>query len=172
MAENMRKTQTPPLTHALCAWCKKVVRKPGKGGKAVEVALSETGYTVEDFAAGGSHGICKACSRKELAQYKKQTKTNPSTAEWQAIIDLFETFHGFDPDTVSLINVKSAKIPKMLMYVGTLEELTYKSDKFDNRKRLYLHKFGNTKPVLAAGPDGRLYIVGGDYVITEKGIEG
>lgn len=172
MAENMKKNPKPPLTHALCAWCQKIVSKPGKGGKPIEVPLSETRYTVADFTEGGSHGICQDCALKERERFKKQMKRNPSTAEWNALIELYKTFHSFDPEGMHVVKVDSDRIPKVLVNIGTFEEVTYRSDKFDGQMRSYTHKFKNERPRLCAGADGRLYIVGGDYVITERGIEG
>lgn len=222
---------------------------PEGGGSPYEIPLAESGFTVQDFAKGGSHGVCKKCGdllhqeveemkarqenprewsiwkrirkgifepptwavdAKKWAQaeidfyntyyhrrkrkvkgspfavitaiYKKlggrikrrgkATRRNPSTAEWNAIIELFETFHGFEPDKVEIVSVDTDRIPKALVQVGDLVEIVYKSDKFDGKMREYVHTFGKEKPILAAGANGKLYIIGGKYKITSRGIEG
>lgn len=56
--------------------------------------------------------------------------------------------------------------------LGELQEITYRTRKGGDRQLIdYWHTFEGRKPVLAYN-DGGLLIAGGDYVITEHGIEG
>lgn len=219
------------MTMALCAWCHKVVTVKKKGSRpAREIPIAESGFTVGDFGAHGSHGICTACAaelRKEVSAVKnpasnpptwvrdkgkwkeavrlarvsygqkigsrqirniyavivtiyknlggrvtRKVKRNPSESEWQAVVKLFCEFHDFEPTAVVVHKVKTLKIPGVLVSLGDLVEVTYKSGKWDKRQRLYVHKFGKDKPVLAASENGDLFIVGGGYKITSRGIEG
>lgn len=226
----MKKYRKPPATLTLCAWCHKVVTVKKKGSRpAHEIPIVESGFTVGDFGAHGSHGICSSCAVEflkgisrsknpassppswvrdkakwreavKLAQvsyghkigakqvrevyavivniYKnlggrvsRKIKGNPSDDEWQAVVRLFDEFHDFEPTTAVVCKVDSLKIPGVLVSLGDLVEVTYKSNKFDKRSRLYVHKFGADKPVLAASKDGKLFIIGGGYGITSRGIE-
>ena len=63
--------------------------------------------------------------------------------------------------------------PKMLVNLGELRGLIYRSDKEQcGRPRTYIH-FMESPPLLASDPEGKqLYIVGGNYRVTSRGIEG
>jgi hypothetical protein len=63
--------------------------------------------------------------------------------------------------------------PEELVQVGQLRALIYSSDKGrQGRNRTFIH-FMETPPLLACDPQGRqLYIVGGRYRVTRRGIEG
>lgn len=228
--KGVKRNPKPPASVILCAWCQKIVKVLDQGkGVVREIPLSESGFTVKDFALHGSHGICAKCGKRlmkeakalknptsnpppwvrdkakwkeavKLAQlsygqkigskevanvyavivtiYKnlggriaRKTKRNPSEGEWRAVIDLFSEFHDFEPTSVIVHEVESLDIPGVLVRLGDLVELTYKSDKFDKRSRLYVHKFGRDKPTLAVCKNGRLFIVGGGYKVTSRGIE-
>ncbi len=84
----------------------------------------------------------------------------------------YELFHGRPPDAVHLYRVPRL-IPPVLVRVGSLRGLIYRSDKWHpGLERDYIH-FMQDPPVLACSPDGRrLFIVGGSYEVTERGIEG
>ncbi len=59
-----------------------------------------------------------------------------------------------------------------LVELGTLEAVTYSADKNDGLVD-YFHEFGRKKPVLALDPKtNRLHIVGGGYVVEDRGIVG
>jgi hypothetical protein len=64
-------------------------------------------------------------------------------------------------------------IPRVLVHVGELRGLIYASDRGRRGvKRTYVH-FMEHPPILACNPRGdRLYVVGGRYRITRRGIEG
>ena len=64
-------------------------------------------------------------------------------------------------------------MPKMLVQLGHLRGLIYSSDKDScGHQKTYIH-FMNTPPRLACDPQGtQLYILGGRYRITRRGIEG
>lgn len=55
--------------------------------------------------------------------------------------------------------------------LGKLHAVTYESNKFDGKKKLYEHEFGDPRPSLVTSPEGKgLYVVGGGFEITPDGI--
>ncbi len=85
---------------------------------------------------------------------------------------LFERFHNF-PAGGHVIERCPRVIPEVLTHVGELRGLIYSSDRWSpGRPRTYIH-FMETPPRLASSPEGtQLYIVGGRYRVTPRGIEG
>lgn len=85
---------------------------------------------------------------------------------------LFERFHSFAPPQV-LRRPCRRLMPNVLVKLGHLRGLIYSSDKEQcGRPRTFIH-FMETPPLLASDANGRqLYIVGGDYRVTSRGIEG
>jgi hypothetical protein len=85
---------------------------------------------------------------------------------------LFERFHSFMPPQVTRSACRRV-IPPVLMRVGELCGLIYRSDRGQcGSPRTFIH-FMEAPPVLACDPDGKqLYVVGGRYRVTRKGIEG
>jgi hypothetical protein len=64
-------------------------------------------------------------------------------------------------------------MPKALTQLGRLRAVIYRSDRRQQgRPRTFIHFF-DTPPRLTCSPDGRrLYLVGGRYRVTSRGIEG
>ena len=86
--------------------------------------------------------------------------------------ELFERFHSFaSPKT--LRRQCPRLMPRVLVNLGELRGLIYRSDKEQcGRPRTFIH-FMETPPLLASDPEGKqLYIVGGNYRVTARGIEG
>jgi hypothetical protein len=85
---------------------------------------------------------------------------------------LFERFHSFPPDR-DLRRRCRRLMPKVLVNLGELRGLIYRSDKEQcGRPRTFIH-FMETPPLLATDASGKqLYIVGGNYRVTSRGIEG
>lgn len=86
--------------------------------------------------------------------------------------ELFERFHSFAPDR-NLRRQCRRLMPKVLVNLGELRGLIYRSDKEQcGRPRTFIH-FMETPPLLASDESGKqLYIVGGNYRVTSLGIEG
>jgi hypothetical protein len=87
-------------------------------------------------------------------------------------IALYREFNRFGPARV----VKLAQrriIPPVVVELGELVGLIYRSDKGQpGRLRTYIH-FMEDPPRLVSNADGsQLYIVGGSYRVTRRGIEG
>jgi len=147
------------------------VRDKAKWKRAVDLATVSYGKKIGRKQVREIYAVIIAIYRNLGGRVKRKAKSNPSPKEWDALVALFNEFHGFEPTEVTVLNMPSLTIPTALVKLGELSEVTYKSAKFDGRQRLYVHKFKNSRPVLAASADGRLFIVGGDYKITERGIE-
>ena len=86
--------------------------------------------------------------------------------------ELFERFHSFAPPKM-LRRRCPRLLPRVLVNLGELRGLIYSSDKEQcGRPRTFIH-FMETPPLLATDPKGKqLYIVGGNYRVTSRGIEG
>jgi hypothetical protein len=84
----------------------------------------------------------------------------------------FHLFHCFDPESVVRTHYRR-HIPKVLVQLGYLRGLIYSSDKgARGQRRTYIH-FMERPPRLTCNPEGtQLYIIGGRYRITPRGIEG
>jgi hypothetical protein len=67
----------------------------------------------------------------------------------------------------------SRVIPKVLVKLGHLRGLIYSSDRGSPMcDRTYIH-FMETPPLLVCDPEGKqLYVIGGNYRVTNRGIEG
>lgn len=86
--------------------------------------------------------------------------------------DLFERFHCYSSDRVLRTHC-SRTIPELLVHVGELRGLIYRSDRGQRgQPRTFVH-FLETPARLACDVPGRqLYILGGYYRVTPRGIEG
>ena len=84
----------------------------------------------------------------------------------------FRLFHCFAPGQVVRAHCRRL-IPKVLVHLGSLRGLIYSSDKqTPKQQRTYIH-FMKTPARLACNPEGtQLYIIGGRYRVTPRGIEG
>ena len=84
---------------------------------------------------------------------------------------LFRRWSGFP--AARAFRSRCPRNPPVLVQLGRLKGVIYSSDKGEgNRVRTYIH-FMETPPLLASDPAGRqLYVIGGNYRVTERGIEG
>ena len=93
----------------------------------------------------------------------------------EALASYVETHWGEMPDEV--ITVDGAELaPKgTLVTLGELTEATYRTTKGGGELTDYVHTFGETgedRPLLAYDEGFRLFLVGGGYTVTSRGIEG
>ena len=93
-----------------------------------------------------------------------------SSKKINAAIDLFESFTGEKPEYLDRVNLP---VDNVAMAIGHCDGVMYETVR-DGRTEKYIHKFKKgSRPVLAVSSDGKqLYILGGDYHFTERGIEG
>jgi hypothetical protein len=85
---------------------------------------------------------------------------------------LYQRFNGFAPTRVRTVR-HSRLMPPVVVQLGELRGLIYRSDKYKpSEPSTYLH-FMEAPAILASNPEGtQLYVVGGDYRVTSRGIEG
>ena len=81
----------------------------------------------------------------------------------------FEAFTGHRAQNIRKIKVPS--YPKAALAVGPCLGIMYSTVR-DGRAEKYVHRFGaKSRPLLAASADGtQLYLLGGAYNFTERGI--
>jgi hypothetical protein len=88
--------------------------------------------------------------------------------------DFYKGFHwGNEPK--KLVSASVSKLPKVATELGELVTVTYKTRKGSEPPTYYEHEFGEEggkRPKLVADVDNKkLHVVGGDYTITDAGIE-
>lgn len=100
------------------------------------------------------------------------TESERCETDFKSARTLFDTFHSFPPAIVIREPCRRV-IPKVLVHVGELRGLIYRSDKGQKgRPQTYIH-FMENAPRLACDPAGKqLYIIGGNYRVTARGIDG
>jgi hypothetical protein len=83
---------------------------------------------------------------------------------------LYEDFTGAPGRIAGKVSVPP--IDKVLTVVGECEAVAYTAVR-DGERASYQHEFRQkSRPLLAVSPDGkRLYLIGGSYRFTERGIE-
>lgn len=87
-------------------------------------------------------------------------------------MSLYHAFNGFESSQV--VKVQHLRvIPPVVVELGELVGLIYRSDKGQpGRPLTYIHRMENP-PRLVSNIEGtQLYIVGGSYHVTPRGIEG
>jgi hypothetical protein len=85
---------------------------------------------------------------------------------------LYGRFNRFGP--ARLVRVRHPRlIPPVVVELGELVGVVYRSDKWQpGRPRTYIH-FMEDRPRLVSNVAGtQLYVVGGSYRVTRRGIEG
>lgn len=87
-------------------------------------------------------------------------------------LTLYKEFYGFAADIVKIFPT-SRIIPPVVVELGDLRGLIYKSSKWSpGQMRTFIH-FMENPPKLVSNPEGtQLYVIGGSYRITPRGIEG
>jgi len=94
--------------------------------------------------------------------------------ELEDLEEEYANFHwGTRPDRIAQVDVTP---PRTLVGIGELEAVVYRTKKGERRQASWIHELGEdggSKPILAYDPESdQLYIIGGDYKITPRGIEG
>ena len=86
--------------------------------------------------------------------------------------ELFRQFHCFPSRRTTRLPQERA-IPEVLAHVGELRGLIYRSDRGHRGKpRTFVHFF-KLRPQLTCDAHGKqLYILGGNYRVTPRGLEG
>jgi len=93
----------------------------------------------------------------------KQQKIN-------AAIDLFENFTGEKAEYVDRVKLH---VDTVAMAIGYCDAVAYETVR-EGKVERYIHEFEKgDRPILAVSSDGKqLYLLGGDYKFTDRGIIG
>jgi hypothetical protein len=87
-------------------------------------------------------------------------------------IDLYRTFHSVGPSRVRIAG-RSRIMPPIVLDLGELVGVMYRSDKGQpGRPRTYIHRMEDPPRLVSNAEGTQLYIVGGSYRVTHRGIEG
>jgi len=83
--------------------------------------------------------------------------------------DLYQRFSGHDAEVVGKVMVNP--LPRVGVAIGEVDGILYSTVR-DGVLEKYIHKFRKRdKPLFVVAPDGKaLYLVGGNYTFTERGI--
>lgn len=169
------------VSHGICKTCKtdlmQSIKNPA-GSAPLWVKDKKKWLKAQNIISRTYRGNAKPAAHyaMSLQLYKKLggrlAKPNPSARTWDAVIEMFERFRGFEPGEVSAYSYNQA--PRLVACLGELEAVVYRSDKWDGTKRSYIHKFkAKDRPLLATDDTGQnLYIIGGSYTVEEDGIIG
>ena len=86
--------------------------------------------------------------------------------------DTFEQFHCFPPRQINKLPC-ARLIPKVLVHLGELRALVYRSDRGQRgHPRTFVHWMENPTSLACDSHGRQLYILGGNYRVTPRGIEG
>lgn len=98
-----------------------------------------------------------------------RVRRNPRATELQKAIALYESFSGNDAEVVGKVDIPP--VSEVGVVVGTLDGVLYTTNR-DGQTEKYIHQFkAKDKPLLVVSPDGeQMWIVGGNYDFTERGI--
>ncbi|NOT63991.1 MAG: hypothetical protein HOP19_27570 [Acidobacteria bacterium] len=96
----------------------------------------------------------------------------PSRDSLQQARALFRRFHYFPAAGITRSPCRRV-IPPVLVKLGRLRGLIYSSDRGQPLcDRTFIHLM-ETPPLLACDPQGtQLYVIGGNYRVTQRGLEG
>lgn len=87
-------------------------------------------------------------------------------------IALFRKWSRRDPGSVDVVRVP-AGTPPVLVALGELTDVGYRSNKWGGKHHLYIHRTKPPRPVLCATPDGRrVVILGGGMTVRPEGLVG
>lgn len=96
----------------------------------------------------------------------------PPPNRLRSACELFERFHCFPAWQLARLPCRRV-IPRLLVRLGELRGLIYQSDRGQQGCRRPFVHFLENPAQLACDPQGRqLYILGGNYRVTQRGIEG
>lgn len=104
---------------------------------------------------------------------KRKVRRNPKGPEYDALVEWYSAFHGRVPDALTVMTVEKEIMPDVVAELGPLTAIEYRVTLSSGEKVTMRHTFGRQKPLLVCDADGKgLWIVGGKFKVTERGIEG
>ena len=96
-------------------------------------------------------------------------KFKPRRDNVERAVSLFERFTGHDAVSIGVWKVPD--VPDTLAVIGPVDFIGYTTVR-DGETEKYIHRFkASDRPLLAIAPDGtQIFLVGGRYIFTERGI--
>jgi hypothetical protein len=87
---------------------------------------------------------------------------------------LHQRFYGRAPECIARARIESTSAPRVLVALGELRALVYRAARAPGGPggRSYVHFFEQPPALLADAAGRRLFIAGGRYRVTRRGIEG
>jgi hypothetical protein len=152
---------------------------PTRYGTATAGAVEDTARKdAQPFGCGDgqSRAQCACCRRAAetapMAQAKPQVAPNDLPQQVARAVTLARRFHGYTPARAARVR-HTRWIPPVVVGLGDLLGFIYRSDKGrPGRPRNFIH-FMRRPAQLASNAQGtQLYVIGGNYRVTPRGIEG
>lgn len=178
------KKESDFVSHGICRECAKALKAELKEpNPPVWAGSSKLWKKAEDLVDKSYKGkkspddyyaVVADVYKKLGGKVKRLARGNPSSKEWDAVIEQFRKFHDFMPSQVEVLKLDTLSMPRIVAYLGELEAVTYRSDKWDGKERSYIHHFKKgDRPILATDSEGRrLFVVGGSFRVKAQGITG
>lgn len=119
------------------------------------------------------YAVVGAVYKQLGGRVKRKVKRNPTDAEYEALVRWSSDFHGRMPAQVTAAPGERKQMPAIVAQLGSLQAVEYGLTLPSGERVTARHEFGKRKPLLTVDADGvQLWIVGGNYKVTERGIEG
>lgn len=104
---------------------------------------------------------------------RRKVRRNPKGPEYDALVEWYSAFHGRVPDALTVAPRGKKDMPDVVAELGPLTAIEYGVTLSSGERVTMRHTFGRQKPLLVCDADGEnLWIVGGKFKVTERGIEG
>ena len=145
-------------------------------GFLISANLSRTNFVISKDNVSYAHVKTLDAAKRKIDEFKEMglgedIQKNPrrkNPDDYGKVADLYERFTGHEAEP--LAKVSAPKIPKVAAVIGTLDFVGYTTVR-DGEREKYIHKFRQAdKPLLCASPDGKVFLLGGNYDFTERGI--
>lgn len=156
-------------------WAKRVVRPAAVTPEALRAELREYGaWDAEQLADDDENWkriIWIAAGNIREGNPRKRTPSRSPRSAVARARRTFRKWHEFDADKLVNMRGPNRRIPKVLVKLGEIPEIIYRSDKWEGKPVTYSHKTTSPLPVLATDPKGEhLFIVGGNVRVTADGL--
>lgn len=161
-----------------------VARRPPPADELERLARSEEAAEFQERLARAGHGrgrfrAWRDNPRRKLAGRALEVETKrgelvavhgPHARDVRRGLRLFEDWSGRAAGGVE-VRAVPRDTPAVLVRLGELAGVIYRSNKWDGRRRDYLHETSAPRPELCATPDGRrLVILGGAVRVRPEGL--
>jgi hypothetical protein len=119
---------------------------------------------------GGAHGTPGLADDRNIVKVSPAKRTANPPPSLERGLKTFRKWHDFDAKRVTPLN--GHRTPRVLVKLGDVPEIIYRSNKWGGTQQTYSHKCTRPYPTLATGESGRgLYLVGGRVKVTAAGLK-